>query len=426
MRRGRRVLMPSVVVISGMWASAAGAGVLGAGSGISAFAGRADVTLVMTVSVGPPGVDSMALGVNRAGLVMGAMWLNGQEHAFVWSGGRTTDLGVLPGDESSAPAAVSDAGEVVGTSVNADGRRRGFSWRSGVMTALEPLPGDTDSNAVAVNAAGQVVGDSDGSIVRAVRWDHGKPTALATPVPGFLYSYAKAINNAGQVAIAVSTVNGDLPAVWSAKKFTVPAGAGYRELATMSPSGVVIGTSYNPSTQLQAAFDWSVSAGGPVRDLGVSRTVSSTAQAINIHNQVVGYTFSDTDPDGKTSAFIYRSGVVTFLGTLGGRDATASALNGQGDVVGDSTTRAGARHAYLWADGAMTDLSPALAPAMSSTAAAVNDIRMVAGTVWRQPFGALRATLWIDGLTFIHRFQDVSRLGRAGVPATATAVDTRP
>jgi probable HAF family extracellular repeat protein len=49
------------------------------------------------------------------------------------------------------------------------------------------------------------------------------------------------------------------------------------------------------------------------------------------------------------------------LGTLGGRSSFAAAVNGRGQVIGDSDTGTGSTgtgegHAFLWQNGSMTDL----------------------------------------------------------------------
>jgi probable HAF family extracellular repeat protein len=67
----------------------------------------------------------------------------------------------------------------------------------------------------------------------------------------------------------------------------------------------------------------------------------------------------------------------TDLGTLGGRDSTAAAINEFGVVVGASTDASGARRAYTWRRGRMTALPTTLA---NSEATAVNIWGEVVGT----------------------------------------------
>jgi probable HAF family extracellular repeat protein len=69
-------------------------------------------------------------------------------------------------------------------------------------------------------------------------------------------------------------------------------------------------------------------------DLGTLGGATSTAEAINEHGQVVGW--SDT-AGGNRHAFLYGDGVMQDLGTLtGGSDSYATALNDRGQVVGYS------------------------------------------------------------------------------------------
>ena len=47
-------------------------------------------------------------------------------------------------------------------------------------------------------------------------------------------------------------------------------------------------------------------------------------------------------------AFIWENGKLTDLGTLGGAESDAVAVNARNQIVGVSNTRRGARHAVLW------------------------------------------------------------------------------
>jgi len=65
---------------------------------------------------------------------------------------------------------------------------------------------------------------------------------------------------------------------------------------------------------------------------------------------------------------------VTNLGTLGGPTSRAAAVNDNGEVVGtaDVTANTGTGDAFLYANGAMTDLAPGNS-ALGSAAVAIND-----------------------------------------------------
>src|SRR5262249_34693146 len=82
-------------------------------------------------------------------------------------------------------------------------------------------------------------------------------------------------------------------------------------------------------------------------------------------------------------AFSYDGTLVSDLGTLGGPDSRAYGVNGQGDVVGSSSTTSddsSEKHAFLYtpADG-MTDLGT-LTDGAESSAVAVNSHRQAVGS----------------------------------------------
>jgi probable HAF family extracellular repeat protein len=72
-------------------------------------------------------------------------------------------------------------------------------------------------------------------------------------------------------------------------------------------------------------------------------------------------------------AVIWRDGVSTELGTLGGASSRATAINNQDVVVGSSTTATGEVHGFLW-DGTMHDLGPEFVPR------AINDAGQMVGS----------------------------------------------
>lgn len=85
---------------------------------------------------------------------------------------------------------------------------------------------------------------------------------------------------------------------------------------------------------------------------------------------------------------------VVDLGTLGGRESTARDVNERGQVVGDSLTADGERHAFLWEDGVMHDLGTLGGD--ESIAWAVNDAGQVVGRSL-DANGLVRPFLWEDG-----------------------------
>ena len=97
----------------------------------------------------------------------------------------------------------------------------------------------------------------------------------------------------------------------------------------------------------------------------------SGASGINNAGQVVGWSSPDATNFSSNSiapdehAFLWQNGAMTDLGTLGGTpdNSAAFAINNAGQVVGWSditpltgTDRYSFEHAFLWQNGTMTDL----------------------------------------------------------------------
>ena len=88
-------------------------------------------------------------------------------------------------------------------------------------------------------------------------------------------------------------------------------------------------------------------------NLGTLGGASSQAHGVGPAGHVVGESLTR---DGKSHAFIWHNGVMTDLGTLGGSWSVAYAVNRAGKVVGVSATASGSEHAFHWKDGVMTDM----------------------------------------------------------------------
>jgi probable HAF family extracellular repeat protein len=128
-------------------------------------------------------------------------------------------------------------------------------------------------------------------------------------------------------------------------------------------------------------------------DLGTLGGPNAAAFAINARGQVVGeadlgsgdtHAFRWTDLNGNGQA---DPGEMIDLGTLGGTFSAALGVNSAGQVVGESTTRNGQTHAFIWTDrnrngrsdpGEMVDLPP-LRGGNFAAAFAINDRGRVVG-----------------------------------------------
>jgi len=218
-------------------------------------------------------------------------------------------------------------------------------------------------------------------------------------------SGASGANSSGQaVGVALNAIseNPDFaqfmngaPAATQARAFLYQNGS-MQDLGTLggndaaalvvNESGQVAGYSYtnstpNPTTGIPTVhpFLWT---NGQMQDLGSlggtiavpSRSPLESAPGgpvLNNRGQVVGT--STLAGDDNEHAFLWTSGTMIDLGTLGGDGSQALAINEAGQVVGrsDFSSTSPFHHAFLWQHGTMTDLG-VVAPCQNSTAFGIN------------------------------------------------------
>ena len=150
-------------------------------------------------------------------------------------------------------------------------------------------------------------------------------------------------------------------------------------------------------------------------DLGTLGGAASGAYGINASGEVVG---RSTTAAGATHAFLYSGGRMKDLGTLSGGNSYASGVNAAGQVVGYSGTNDDDYRAFLYSNGVMKDLGTLGGP--GATAMAVNDAGQAVGTS-KDSKGLLCAYLYTGG-----RMTKLGNLGGAsfafGVNASGQVV----
>lgn len=205
------------------------------------------------------GPRSHAAGINAAGDVVGVA-----AHAFLYSGGRMIDLGVLSGGQTSYARAVNDSGMVVGSGdVLGGGGSHAFLYSNGTMTDIGTLAGGS-TVAYGINKAGDVVGSS----------------YTSAALHAFVYS-AGSMHDLGTLGGMTSIAHG------------------------INDSGVIVGASSRDGYQLSRAFIYS---NNTMTDLGIFGG-SPVAMAINNSGQIAGSGYGTNG-----NPFLYSGGVTTDLG----------------------------------------------------------------------------------------------------------------
>jgi probable HAF family extracellular repeat protein len=84
----------------------------------------------------PGGQSSIAVGINNAGQIVGqSQTATGQFHPVLWENGTITDLGTLGGTVGVANS-INVAGQIVGQNQTAAGELHAFLWENGTMAEL--------------------------------------------------------------------------------------------------------------------------------------------------------------------------------------------------------------------------------------------------------------------------------------------------
>jgi probable HAF family extracellular repeat protein len=119
----------------------------------------------------------------------------------------------------------------------------------------------------------------------------------------------------------------------------------------LSGHGVAVGYSFVAGTDLVHAM---VNDHGTVLDLGTLGGTQSLARAVNAAGTVVGWAY----PVGLSwqRAFVWQGGTMTPLGTFGGVASDAFDLNDDGMVVGSAFNGLGQERGFWWKDGVLHDV----------------------------------------------------------------------
>lgn len=161
----------------------------------------------------PLNTYSQALGINDRGQIVGESGFRDAEgRPFFWSKGVMTDIGTLGGPTGFA-IAINNKGQVVGgaDTTKPDPSNPGhvlahaFIWTGGRTRDLGTIPGEPGSEAHGINNRGQIVGLAGGGAdgkLHAILWQNGTAHALDKLIPphsGWSLGEADGINDRGQI-----------------------------------------------------------------------------------------------------------------------------------------------------------------------------------------------------------------------------------
>lgn len=207
---------------------------------------------------------------------------------------------------------------------------------------------------------------------------------------------ARAVNDAGAVAGFATDAESKLRAVVQTgeekRVLDILAGStGTGQGFAINKNGVVAGMSQSADARFTAVL-WS---DGKIASLGyLPGGRFSYAHGINDAGDVVG--FGTTSAAGFTNrAFIWKSGKMTDLPTLGGRQSVAQAINNRSVVVGYAEDATGLSRPAMWTGGKAEALSE-----LPGIAYAINDAGQIVGQCKgleaKRPEG-YEAVLWRGG-----------------------------
>jgi probable HAF family extracellular repeat protein len=256
-----------------------------------------------------------------------------------------------------------------------------FRWKNGSMEDLGSLPGTNFSAGGSINARGWIAGQGTSPTIdpnlgvhegRALLWTNKDMIDLGD-LPGGHESLSVYVDDNGQV---VGFSDNGVPDVNSFFFF---------------PTGTQIRT-----------FLWQ---NGNMRDIGTLGGASAVP-GVNCNGQprnfIVGASFVSDQVNAATGVptvapFLWKDGVMTNLGSLGGTIGWAQCSDPSDDIIGISNLSGDPNtHAFLWKNGQMHDLGTLGGP--NSEAIWINQSGLIVGSADLPGDNLHDAVIWKNGV----------------------------
>src|ERR1043165_2880156 len=215
-------------------------------------------------------------------------------------------------------------------------------------------------------------------------------------------SVALSINDLGEVVGYSKTADGEVHAFRYFREaiFDLSTLGGKESYAyVITNSGILLGDSKTRDGILRPFME---TPNSPLFNFGDDPHLFSSARGANNAGVVVGHLYTQYH-DGDKRAVIYHAGKVVEIGTFGGNDSIAVAINTSGQVIGYAALPGGEPRAFLFAHGKMKNLGT-LPGGTQSFAYAIDDHERVVGASDAKD-SPLHAFIYSDGV-----MQDLNKL----------------
>jgi probable HAF family extracellular repeat protein len=297
----------------------------------------------------PQGANSVALGINNKGEVVGYSFQGEDFQAFLYSSSDQsfTDAGSF-GGKINAACAINDSGQATGYSQAENGNLLAFIYsREQSIAPLGTLEGGSTSQAFGINNSGAVVGDSQSGNQnhRPVLFSNGSVQDLGlggSDQPDALET-AYAINDGGQIVGRHAAGNNAFHAFEFANGNTIDfrtLGGANGEALAINKNGLVVGDSDTAAGPVHAFVIDHLE----LKDLGTLAGFDNGSYARGINNE--GDIVGESDSADQKRAFLFTKGQLLELDQLAENLSetgfnsldVAYGINDQGWIVGYGTT----------------------------------------------------------------------------------------